>query len=560
MRALYRKELSSYFYTLNGYICIFLVLLFSGIFFTILNISEQSGNFDSTASMISYIFLLAVPIITMKSYASQNENQKSHISMILPVNPLKVALAKYFSLLTVYTIPFVFIALYPIFISVNGGGDLAWSECSLLGLFLFGAFLISIGMFISSLSPNQTVSAIITFAVLFVQYLYQTIRIAIPYDSFTNFIIIISAILLLGWVIYVYSRHIPTAVLFSAVSVISIAVVYLIDSSIFYGSVYNIITFLSVSSGFYTFSSGIFSVQGIVFYISFTALFILLTSILPQNKGFNTKNALPEHKKSISKSNKNVSAYYSAVCIFCMIAVIGINLVLTALPSSSVNYDVTANRYHSVSKDGEKILNKLKSPITIYHISSKDSDNESLSLWLDNIAKEKELITVIYVDSDIHPSFYKPFTDTALSDNSIIVTGEKSSAIIRNEDMYLYGITFMNNQISEELNYDSALQTYNAYIDAYLEDYGIDVSSYISYYPTHLVRERALISAISSCGDISSPYISTDSIKPVSIVPPEPVFSEAKKTVFSILFSFIIPALPLIAGTAIINIRRSKVD
>lgn len=556
MKSLYRKELYSYFYTPNGYICIFLILLFSGIFFSVLNISEPNGSFESTASMISYVFLLAVPIITMKSYAAEKESDVFNQMPVLTCNPIKTALAKYLAMLTVFAVPFLFIGLFPIFIAVNGGGDLIWSVCCILGTLLFGLFLIAVGMFVSSLAPNQTVSAIVTFALLFFLYIYQTIRVSIPYDEFTNLIIAISLCLFIGAIMYLYSKYLPTSILFVTLSSGALMIFYLIDSSLFYGLIYNIITFLSPLDGFYTFISGIFSLQYTVYYLTFTILFVLLTAILPHNKGVDTKYVFDEHKNAIKKTNKEVAAYHTVICILITVSIIGVNLIFAALPVSAVNYDVTGNRYHSLSNKAEKIVDNISSSIKIYHLSSKENRDESLSLLLENISKENGLISNLYVDTDLNPKFYKPFTDTPLTDNSIIITGDHSSAIIRSEDMYLYGITFMDNQVATELNYDSASQTCNAYINAYLEDYGIDVSGYISYYPTHLVREKAILSAMTEC--IGSDSTATDNISPVSIYPPEPEFSENAKLVLPILFSVILPAIPLILGITIVNIRRLK--
>jgi hypothetical protein len=194
--------------------------------------------------------------------------------------------------------------------------------------------------------------------------------------------------------------------------------------------------------------------------------------------------------------------------------------------------------------------------VTIYHISSKNGYDDKLALWLDGISDINGDITVIYVDSDLYPDFYRSFTDSAVSDNSIVVVSNNGSRVIRNEDLYLYGITFMDNVVAEELNYDTALRIYNSYFDKYLEDYGINVSGYITYYPTHYVREEVLLSAMLECTDNN---IAGDlQISPISLTTPNMEMSQTKQAVSSIVFILIIPAIPLAFGAFIIYVRKKS--
>ena len=557
MNSIFKKELSSFFYTLNGYVYTFFILLLSGIFFTVFNISGQNGSFENTVSMISYIFLLAVPMITMKSYAFERERTEGSCVSILPISPIKTAVAKYLALLTVYSIPLAIIALFPLFIHFNNGGDLIKAGCSVFGLFLFGAFLISIGMFISSVSPNQTVCAIISFAVLFVLYLQSTIQLVIPFHPTANLVILIIASLLLGIIIYCYCKRIQTAAAITSVIIAALLALYLISPDKYYAAVYNILTFTSVSSRFYTFSSGVFTIEGVVYYVLFSFLFVFLSSVLPHYKGLHPKDVLPEHKKQIKSKNKRVSAYYTVICLLTAALIIGVSLIFTVIPKTSVNFDITSSRYHSISEDGKKYISSIKSPVHIYHISTKENFDTDLSLWIDNLSSENSLITASHIDTDIHPNFCSTFTDSALSDNSIIITAEHGSTVIRNEDLYLYGITFMDSQIANQMTYDSAIQTYNAYIEAYRDDYGINISSYIAYFPSHFIREQLVLTAISECS-LSPAFYNIEETEPISINPPAPEFSSIKQTVYSIVFSVVIPTFSLSVGIFVVNFRKRR--
>ncbi len=71
MLAIFKRELRSYFESSIGYVFMGIFLIVGGIFFTLYNIFYASANMSTLFGNLSFIFLLAVPILTMKTFSDE---------------------------------------------------------------------------------------------------------------------------------------------------------------------------------------------------------------------------------------------------------------------------------------------------------------------------------------------------------------------------------------------------------------------------------------------------------------------------------------------------------
>lgn len=170
MIAVLKHELRNYFHSLTAYVFGAFLLAFVGIGAMLYNIQAAVSNFEFVLSFGCLVFVVIVPILTMRVIAEERKQRTDQLLYALPITTTKVVIGKYLALLTVYLIPMCFICLYPLIFSRYGDVYLPTSYGSILAFFVMGAALIAVGIFISSLTENQGFAAGIGIAVILLNY------------------------------------------------------------------------------------------------------------------------------------------------------------------------------------------------------------------------------------------------------------------------------------------------------------------------------------------------------------------------------------------------------
>ena len=180
MLALFKKEINGFLHSFIGYIVIIVFLLTTGLFLWVLpvefNILDyRYASIDGLFIIGPFVFLFLIPAITMRSFADEKKSGTLELLMTQPLSDLAVILAKYFA-----GVVLVIISLLPTlvwFISVYrlglppGNLDMGGMWGSYIGLFFLGSTFVSIGIFSSSLTDNQIVSFVI--AIFLCAFLYM---------------------------------------------------------------------------------------------------------------------------------------------------------------------------------------------------------------------------------------------------------------------------------------------------------------------------------------------------------------------------------------------------
>lgn len=163
MFAIYKKELKSYFLSPTGYITIGLFLLIFSLFFYLTTVSV--GGYDignlyfNTAR---YGLLIIVPILTMRMYAEERKNGTEQLLLTSPRSITEIVLGKFLAGVSVIVITLIFSLIYYAILCFFKAPNLVPTLVMILGFLLVGMAAISIGMFISSLTENQIISAVVT--------------------------------------------------------------------------------------------------------------------------------------------------------------------------------------------------------------------------------------------------------------------------------------------------------------------------------------------------------------------------------------------------------------
>lgn len=234
MLAIFKREVSSYFNSMVGYIFLAVIYFFSGLFFTATSLLTNNADLNGVFSNMFVIVVFIMPILTMRMLSEDFKQKTDQVLFTAPVRMISVALGKYFSAVLIYLIGISITLVYGITIAFFTVPDWTVIIGNYIGLALVGMTIISIGMFISSLTESQIISAVFSYAV-------------------SLFVILIDGI-----------------------------------AGIFNGSfIYDILSYISFSSHYKNFTLGIFDFSDVTFFVSICILFICLTSYVLEKRKWN---------------------------------------------------------------------------------------------------------------------------------------------------------------------------------------------------------------------------------------------------------------------------------
>ena len=207
MIAVLKHELRLYFRSLTAYVFGAFLLAFLGIGAMLYNIQAAVSNFEFVLNFGSLVFVVIVPILTMRVIAEERKQRTDQLLYSLPITTTQVIVGKYLALLVVYLIPLCVICLYPLIFSQFGDVYLLTSYGSILAFFVMGAALIALGVFISSLTDNQGFAAGLGIAVILLNYYSVSLSEYVSSTAFGSAIALSVLALLLGVIIRYLTRN-----------------------------------------------------------------------------------------------------------------------------------------------------------------------------------------------------------------------------------------------------------------------------------------------------------------------------------------------------------------
>jgi len=234
MFTLYKKEISSFLNSLIGYIVIVVFLLINSLFLWVFPTEFNIPNFgyatlEPLFLLAPFVFLFLIPAITMRMFSEEKKSGTIGILLTQPISDLQIIMAKYFaglSLVLISLIPtLVFFVTVYLFGFPLGNMDMGGTWGSYIGLLFLSAAFVSIGLFTSSITDNQIIAFILS--------------------------IVITAFSYLGF-----------------------EIIYSLD---LFGSVDLFIKSLGINSHYSSMSRGVIDTRDVVYFISFVAIFIMLT-------------------------------------------------------------------------------------------------------------------------------------------------------------------------------------------------------------------------------------------------------------------------------------------
>ncbi len=368
MRAIWKREFQACFQSVIGWLFLAVTLAFYFLYFYVYNLSYGYPYIAYSLNAIAFIFLVTVPVLTMRILAEERHAKTDQLILTAPVSVGKIVLAKYLALAAVFTIAMVIISLSPVLLGRFGEIPYTESYVAILGFFLYGLSCIAIGTFVSSLTESQVIAAVLTFVLLFLGYMMDGITQTISSGG-----------------------NLLTQIL----------------------GCYNL------TAGMERMTNGQLDLTAIIYYISIIVLFLFLTV-----------QSMQKRRWSVSRKKIGMGIFNAGFCAAAVAFATLLNLIAAALPTTLTNIDCTASKLYSITDDTKKILAALDQKVELYVLASETSRDEQLADTLQKYEELSDNIQVTYMDPAVSPNFYQKYTNDPISANSVIaVCGERSKII-----------------------------------------------------------------------------------------------------------------------------------
>ncbi|MBO7377175.1 MAG: ABC-2 transporter permease [Clostridia bacterium] len=277
MGAIFKREFRAYFTNMTGYVFLGVIFLFSGIFTMAVNLLSGYASFEYTLSNMSFVLMIIIPVLTMRSMAEDRRQRTDQLLYSLPLRATSVVIGKYLALISVFAIAVLGMAFVPVILSLFGSVPFASTYSALFGFLLLGCALIAVCMFLSSLTESQIIAAVIGIGAMLAFYLMNGLSSLIPSDRATSFVCFLVLCAAAGLVIGLLTKNVWIGAAAGAVTAVPTVIIYLIKGDSFAGLFPKLLGFLAVFDRFDSFVNGIFDVSAIVYYLSITVFFVFLS-------------------------------------------------------------------------------------------------------------------------------------------------------------------------------------------------------------------------------------------------------------------------------------------
>jgi gliding motility-associated transport system permease protein len=192
--AVAQRELRSYFLSPLAYVVIALFLALAGYLFALILQNGREASIRGLVQNVSVLYLFIVPAISMRLLAEEQRTGTVELLLTNPVEEWEIVTGKFLASILLVLVMLGLTLLFPLFLFVFGNPDRGPIITGYLGVFLQAAAFLSVGLWASSLTQNQIVAAIVSFALLLVlwlsenlgQFLGGTIGQIVSYTSVIN--------------------------------------------------------------------------------------------------------------------------------------------------------------------------------------------------------------------------------------------------------------------------------------------------------------------------------------------------------------------------------------
>ena len=169
------RELRSYFLSPLAYVVIALFLALSGYLFALILANGREASLRGLVQNVSVLYLFIVPAISMRLLAEEQRTGTVELLLTNPVQEWEIVTGKFLASVLLVLVMLGLTLLFPLFLFIYGNPDRGPIIAGYVGIFLQAAAFLSIGLWASSLTQNQIVAAIVSFALLLILWLSENL-------------------------------------------------------------------------------------------------------------------------------------------------------------------------------------------------------------------------------------------------------------------------------------------------------------------------------------------------------------------------------------------------
>ena len=294
MIAILKRELRAYFTTPIGCLYMGLFLLITGLFFTFSNLFSQSSYYSSFLGNVLFVYLFAIPLLTMRLFSEEKRQRTDQLLLTSPISIVEIVCGKFLAALTLYALTLVVTIFYAILISIYGDLIVWETVGSYIGFLFLGSSYIAVGVFVSASTENQLTAGLVTFFSLLVIWLIDPIAQLVPSDAFAG--VISAGVLALIVVLFLFfnTRNWFIVLVTAVVAAAAILFLYFFVEGYYYkfrgifsGFLQNFLGWFSLNRRYQNFTLGLLKFDSLLYYVSFSGLFLFMTVRLIEKRRWN---------------------------------------------------------------------------------------------------------------------------------------------------------------------------------------------------------------------------------------------------------------------------------
>lgn len=282
MIAIYKREIQSYFSSMQAYIYLALFVCVTGIFYSVINIGYGYNDFTSyvlsNSFYLLFIYGIAIPILTMRLFAEEKKHKTDQLLLSAPVSVWEIVLGKYLASLTIYFAGLVIITIFPVIIALNGTLPIENTISGYIGMILFSMCMLAIGTFISSLTEEPVIAVIVSAVVGLIVLFFSSMVSFLPDGAVPTIIFFGLVVIGIAVLFYADTKKIWISLIALAAGGGIITGLYFWQKDWFVYGLTTSLNWLSIEKRFEEFINGILNLSSIIYLLCLTVFFLFLTT------------------------------------------------------------------------------------------------------------------------------------------------------------------------------------------------------------------------------------------------------------------------------------------
>lgn len=287
MTAVFKRELKSYFDDMTGYFFAAFLIFLAGMYTMIYCFKNLYPYYEYVIYELCFFYLIAIPILTMKSIAEDKKQKTDQLLYSLPLSMVQIVMGKFLAMAVMLLLPVGIMAVIPIILKQYGPVNFATGYGSLFAFYLLGCALIAVGLFLSSLTENQIVAAVMCFFAVLICYLSVGLSNYVPTDAASSFVAFLAVMLLFAVLVYFITKSKITAFSVGIIGEVAITILFFVKKSVFESAFQKVLLQCSLFQRLMNFINGMFDLTTIVYYLSIIFLFLFFTVQVMEKRRWN---------------------------------------------------------------------------------------------------------------------------------------------------------------------------------------------------------------------------------------------------------------------------------